>query len=221
MNRSLKMQLALVIISAATCQLSALGRHSRAADRQTVVIYVYDLAGVSSRTLNQATEGAGRILASAGVEAVWQVGPADASEAHACDMRVTSHGTSSRRPASRDHLVLRLVRDYPERSLPGALGYSLPDARFGVHATVFYDRMETVSKTGDVSLSTMLGHAIAHEIGHVLLGTIDHSPSGIMKARWETADYRQAEMGLMKFTAREGEAIRKRAAVQISVRDQR
>jgi hypothetical protein len=67
----------------------------------------------------------------------------------------------------------------------------------------------------------MLGHAIAHEIGHVLLGTIDHSPSGIMKARWETADYRQAEMGLMKFTAREGEAIRKRAAVQISVRDQR
>ena len=44
------------------------------------------------------------------------------------------------------------MRDYPERYLRGAMGYSLPDARFGVHAAVFYDRMETVSKTGDVSL---------------------------------------------------------------------
>ena len=90
-----------------------------------------------------------------------------------------------------------------------------------MHATVFYDRIETVSKTGDVSLSTMLGHAIAHEIGHVLLGTTDHSRSGIMKARWGRADYRQAGIGLMKFTAREGEAIRKGAAVQMSARAQR
>jgi hypothetical protein len=140
-------------------------------------------------------------------------------------MQGTSHGTSSRHPVSRDdirdHLVLRLVRDYPERSLPRALGYSLPDARFGVNATVFYDRIETVSKMGDVSLSAMLGHAIAHEIGHVLLGTTDHSPSGIMKARWVRADFRQAGMGLMQFTAREGEAIRKGSAVQISARAQR
>ena len=221
MNMSLKMRLALGILSAAGCQLYASGGHAQDADRQTVVIYVYDLAGASSRTLNQTTEGAGRILASAGVEAVWRLSPADASEAHECDMQGTSHGTSSRRPESRDHLVLRPVRDFPERYLPGAMGYSLPDASFGVHATVFYDRIKAVSRTGDVSLSMILGHVIAHEIGHVLLGTIDHSPTGIMKARWGTEDYQQAGMGLMKFTAREGEAIRNGAAFQISARAQR
>ena len=218
MKRSLKIQLALGILFAAGCQLYASDHQSQSADLQPVAIRVYDLAGVSPHALSQATEEAARILASAGVQAVWQPGPADASEAHECDLEARPHATLSQRPDFRDHLILRLVRNFPERSLPGALGYSLPDARFGVHATVFYDRVEWVSRTGDVSLSTMLGHAIAHEIGHVLLGTTDHSPLGIMKARWGKADYRQAGMGLMAFTPNERDAIRKRAALQFSAR---
>jgi len=203
-----------MLLMTALCSVELLcgaGHPSQEADRQPLVIHVYDLAGVSSHTLNQATEEAARILTTAGVEAVWQPGPADASEAHECDLH-SSHGSLSRRPNSRAYIVLRLVRDFPDRSLPGALGYSLPDASFGVQATVFYNRVEWVSETGDVSLSTMLGHAIAHEIGHVLLGTRDHSPSGIMKAVWGKADYRQAAMGLMVFTPGEREAIRKQAA---------
>jgi hypothetical protein len=216
MKRSLKIQLAVGIFSAAGCQLYASDHQSHPADLQPVAIYVYDLAGVSSHTLAQATEEAARILATAGVQVVWQPGPSDASEAHECDFEVKSHDTLSRRPDSRDHLVLRLVRNFPERSLPGALGYSLPDARFGVHATLFYERIEAVSKTGDIALATMLGHAIAHEIGHVLLGTTDHSPSGIMKARWGRRDYWQASMGLMVFAPREREAIQRRAAANVS-----
>jgi hypothetical protein len=218
MKRSLKIQLALGILSAAGCQLYGSGHQSKSADLQAVAIHVYNLAGVSPRILSQATEEAARILVTAGVQAAWQLDPADASEAHECDLEARSHATLSRRPDSRDHLVLRLVRDFPARSLPGGLGYSLPDARYGVHATVFYDRVEGVSRTGDVSLSTMLGHAMAHEIGHVLLGTADHSPFGIMKARWGQADYRQAGMGLMVFTASECDAIRKRVALQFSAR---
>src|ERR1700733_355075 len=121
MKRSSKIQLAVGILSAAVCQLYASGHQSQSADLQPVAIHVYDLAGVTPRILSQATEEAARILATAGIQAVWQPGPADASEAHECDPNGASHGTLSRPPDSRDHLVLRLVRDFPERSLPGAL----------------------------------------------------------------------------------------------------
>ncbi len=30
----------------------------------------------------------------------------------------------------------------------------------------------------------LLGHALAHEIGHLLLGTLDHANQGIMRAPW-------------------------------------
>jgi hypothetical protein len=58
----------------------------------------------------------------------------------------------------------------------------------------------------------MLGHAMAHEIGHVLLGSTEHSPDGIMKARWSTTDYQKAAKGYMKFTPLQCNVIRERAS---------
>jgi len=220
MKRSLKMQLALGILSAASFHLYAAGRQSDRAERQPVAIHVYDLAGVSSRDLHEATEEAGRILATAGVEAVWQFGPADTPEAHEVDSHAATPGARNQPRDPRDYLVLRMVRDVPERALPGALGISFPDALTGVHASIFYDRIERVSKTGDVALATMLGHAMAHELGHVLLGSTEHSAGGIMKARWGKSDYQQASMGLMTFSALERNAIQKRTAVRLSARTQ-
>ncbi|MGA7415865.1 MAG: hypothetical protein WBW33_35665 [Bryobacteraceae bacterium] len=220
MKRYLKSQLALGILFAAGCELYAAGRQSNGVDRQPVAVHVYDLAGVSAKDLHEATEEAGRILATAGMEAVWQFGAADAPEAHEVDSHAAAPGARNQPRDTRDYLVLRMVRDFPERALPGALGISFPDARSGVHATIFYDRFERVSKTGDVALATMLGHAMAHELGHVLLGNTEHSAAGIMKARWGRADYRQAGMGLMTFSAQEREAIQKRAAVRLSARSQ-
>ena len=83
---------------------------------------------------------------------------------------------------------------------------------------IFYDRVERMSKTGDITLATMLGHAMAHELGHVLLGNTEHSAAGIMKARWGKADCQEAGMGFMTFNALEREAIRKRAAVTLFAR---
>ncbi len=220
MKRSLKMRLALGILSAASVPLYAAGRQSNGAERHSVAIHVYDLAGVSARDLHEATEEAGRILATAGVEAAWQFGDADAPEAHEVDSHAATPNLRNQPRDARDYLVLRMVRDFPERALPGALGISFPNAQSGVHATVFYDRIERVSKTGDIALATMLGNAMAHELGHVLLGNTDHSPAGIMKARWGKADYQRASMGLMTFNSLEREGIQKRAAVRFSAQTQ-
>jgi hypothetical protein len=52
---------------------------------QRLGIHLYDLANISPQTLDEAAREAARVLATAGVEVVWQRGPADSAEAHASD----------------------------------------------------------------------------------------------------------------------------------------
>ena len=66
----------------------------------------------------------------------------------------------------------------------------------GVHIEVFYDRVPGKS---EISRSHVLAHILAHEISHILKGTDHHSDSGIMKARWVEADYKQMEAGILAF----------------------
>jgi hypothetical protein len=48
--------------------------------------------------------------------------------------------------------------------------------------TILYDRIETAALAVAPSVTKILGNALAHEIGHVLLRSEQHSQSGIMKA---------------------------------------
>jgi hypothetical protein len=121
----------------------------------------------------------------------------------------------SREPDARDYLVVKILQRFPDHSLSGVLGFSLPGARFGPHVNIFYNRIERVIASGDVDLGTMLGHVMAHEIGHVLLGSTEHAPDGIMKESWGRADYQKAAKGYMVFTSLQGKVIRERAALRV------
>ena len=155
---------------------------------------------------------AGRVLAGAGIEVVWEQIAAEAPEAHEEDQ--SAQAVFGVGPDARGYLLVRIVKGYPAQIRSGALGYSLPNAQSGVQATVFYDRVETLGRAhGIISVSTVLGEAMAHEIGHVLLGNTEHSRDGIMKARWGRTDFQQAAMGFLSFAARERETILKRLSV--------
>jgi hypothetical protein len=89
----------------------------------------------------------------------------------------------------------------------------------GRMAYVFYDRVERVARarlrtdrrTGihDVDDVIVLAHAMAHEIGHLLL-PYGHSATGLMRATWDNADLRRALHGQLNFTAQQAESIRAR-----------
>jgi hypothetical protein len=70
--------------------------------------------------------------------------------------------------------------------MPDALGASVVEARArgGTLATVFLDLIEPVAHRTGAGVHTLLGRAIAHEVGHLLLGTSTHSPTGLMRATW-------------------------------------
>jgi len=75
-----------------------------------------------------------------------------------------------------------------------------------VLATVFYDRVELGTRGGDIS--GVLGLAIAHELGHLLLGSGEHIDEGIMRPHWTRKDLHRDRRHLFLFTSEQAERIR-------------
>lgn len=75
---------------------------------------------------------------------------------------------------------------------------------------VFLRQVQDFARLYHVDLSTMLGHVIAHEVGHLLLPTFAHSPTGLMRAEWDRTQVRDAARRALTFT--EGQAQRIRAS---------
>jgi hypothetical protein len=100
----------------------------------------------------------------------------------------------SPRQCPAEAILITSSNDVPPGLLPGALAYAMPFE--GAHIVVFYDRV----KNRPGSVSCLLGHVIAHEVAHILQGLKRHSESGIMKAQWTGADYRQMTWEPLQFT---------------------
>jgi hypothetical protein len=200
-------QLTAVTPQEASSQALANGPSSSTVPKACLNIHLYNLAAVSSQPLELAIQDAEGVLATAGVDKVcWHV-LADAPEAHTLHTSPPATWRKNRLAESRGYIVTVIVPGVPVDYLPGALGFALPDAEIGVNAMVFCDRIERFRESSKIDLPTLLGHAMAHEIGHVLLGTTEHSTDGIMKARWSHADFQVAGLKVLKFTARQREEI--------------
>jgi len=84
----------------------------------------------------------------------------------------------------------------------------------GTLASVVFERVERFSLTWGNNLRMTLGHAIAHEMGHLLLGDGSHAAEGLMRARWDLVDARIAAVGRLLFTSAEAARIRKDLAAR-------
>jgi hypothetical protein len=54
----------------------------------------------------------------------------------------------------------------------------------------------------------ILGHAVAHEIGHVLLRRESHSSGGLMRSVWSRSDLQKMSAGNLGFTGEEARRLR-------------
>jgi hypothetical protein len=75
-------------------------------------------------------------------------------------------------------------------------------------AQVFFRRVEEFARIYRADLSTILGHVMAHEVGHLLMPTMAHSPTGLMRGVWDDAQVRDATGGTLTFTDGQAEKIR-------------
>jgi len=160
----------------------------------------------SARDIATARRVASAILERAAIRVTWvECGQPDAADASS---EVCS------RPRKWDELVVRVVPlGNASGSAPrGSLGFAFVDVQAGGGwlATVYPDRVERLATAAGVDRAELLGRAMAHEIGHLLLGTNDHAGAGLMRASWSGADLRRNRAAEWVFHREEGEAMRRR-----------
>ena len=171
-----------------------------ATDRQ-ITIRIHDYAQSAPSVRRHAEEAAGNILKKAGVVARWVDCPVYSSSTEDCS------GTGT----PLDFVVNLLPYSMSERlhQQGGVLGYT-PDVSgnpFGFITWVFYDVAKDRAADHQQDLGELLGDAIAHELGHLLLGTNSHSGWGLMSAFWFGNQLRLASQGWLAFSKQESERI--------------
>jgi hypothetical protein len=172
---------------------------------QGVVVRLVDYAGVEARPLTDAVRVAKSVLGQAGLQTHWRDCTA-----------VDGPGACADEAASRA-VVLKLFGRGQTRVLapsPDALGVALLPKREGERlvAIVFVEEATAQGRRSSVPLHVVLAHTMAHELGHLLLGTAEHAATGLMQARWSSRDLAHAARGQLRFS--EQESSRLRAAVR-------
>jgi hypothetical protein len=88
----------------------------------------------------------------------------------------------------------------PENLRPRAMALSHPYPVDGANITLFMDRLEPMSGPNPTTTAALLGHVLAHEMGHVLQGTEHHSATGVLKAQWSLAEIKNMASQPLRFT---------------------
>ena len=169
-----------------------------------ITVRVYNYAGVSRGTLARAEEEASRIFREAGIETTWLDCPTSHAEEGALPACALLLG-----PAGVDVRIIPPSMATRLRSPRERLGLALPSqGGFASSAWVFFHRVEELAKSGIASPSQILACALAHEIGHLLLGPNQHSSVGIMRAHLDRNELKRASQGQLLFTLSQCELIR-------------
>ena len=207
-------------VMAVPSDVSASARLARTAQPNLrVTVFVYNYAEVGDRILSQAEAAASRIFASAEIEVAFLRFPPSPRRDDQEEVR--------RRRLSPADLFLRIHARSANLSRPEShysLGYALiQEGQASPRiAGVLFQKVEEVVRLSvdsfslerrriglaDRYVAALLGHVIAHEIGHLLLGTNEHARSGLMQARWDARARAFAMTRRLHFTDAESRKIR-------------
>ena len=164
----------------------------------TLTVLVYSYSGASPATLRSAEREADKILNAAGASIEW-VNCWDKKQLNAESGELCDKGWTSQTPG------LRLISG-TDKHVAAEFGV----ASIPVYATIYYDKVARRAHNDDsaAELPVLLGCVIAHELGHLLLGSPGHYKFGIMQAQWGADQIRRALTGRLLFTKEQERIIR-------------
>ena len=170
------------------------------------VIRIYDGGATDTQTRADAILTAARIVHESGADAAWKDCTPDGTMRRCATVRgprdlmiriLQASSTTTRQPAGATH---------GDVAVPGmTLGFAVlkSESGAGVLGTIFMDRVRMTAERTGVDPAVLLGRAIAHEAGHLLLGTGGHARSGLMREVWTDQELTQDRPEDWLFTARE------------------
>ncbi len=159
--------------------------------------------------LHDSSQASGELLAEASVFAVGVFRDAG------IEFSIASEGQERVcRPGHSDHFCVQvLVRPRHPEFAPGKrppMGVALAADRNRAVVSVYLDVVTEVALLYGLPVGKVLGIAIAHELGHVMLPPPSHSSAGIMQPSWDGDDLRQAAGGDVAFTNQQAALMRER-----------
>lgn len=169
------------------------------AGEPTATVLVYNHAKVARSILVAAEREAGRILDAAGVRIIWLECPVAPTPDGA-------EGACLRALKSTDIMLRVLPRPARHRLKADVFGSAISP----ILASVYYDyalRLAVEDEDLEFDARIILGCVIAHELGHLFLGSNSHSSAGIMRSPWGQKQLQQALMGTLLFTAEQAKGI--------------
>ena len=165
-------------------------------EQQTrVMVLVHNYAHLPKQILSDAKDRASLIFHKAGVEVEW----AD------CPLKDEDPSLYPECPATVDasQLFLRILPKTAGKMQDG--GQAFVAARI---ANIFWNRVEEQAQRLNVSAARVMAHTVAHELGHLLLGSNSHSSVEIMTARWDAPTMTRICQEGLYFNSQQSELIR-------------
>ena len=168
-------------------------------------VKLFNDAAVGNEVLRPAKEEAAWLLKSVCVQVTWIL----------CPVVTVSHQEPCAAPV--DAIELHILsspatNDFAEK----VMGIAFPARGSRGHVGVFLSRVRQTAalNAGVIDMPRLLGHVMAHEIGHLLLRSSAHSSEGLMRADLQRADLKKAGQRQLKFTREQVETIHRTMLAQ-------
>ena len=163
----------------------------------TIRVRVLNYTRVTPAAVAAAERRAGQILGDAGLKVIWidcWIGESSDNPSGPCQQ-----------PLSPAEVLLRVVSDRGRNEIPeNAFGFAVPP----ILASVYYEPAARLARIEGYELTSILAGVIAHELGHLLLGSGSHSKFGIMQGQWGSKCLQLVRWNALQFTPEQSKLIR-------------
>jgi hypothetical protein len=206
-NRSLELVAPIILSTAIELTAAAPQAVQLPPEYQPVItVHVYNYAQIPAWRLARTQKRVEGFFLDAGIRLRWKNIALPSGKAR----RTTEPAWS---PVPSD-LVLKIVSGFPkdaDQFREPVFGFAA-----GHQVSIFNKRTEDVAINADVTQPEILAIAIAHELGHALLGPNSHSDTGIMRPRMQPRDFRKAQCRTLAFTPEQAQRMRSRIVLLIA-----
>jgi len=163
----------------------------------TIRVRVFNYTRATRATVAAAERGAGQILRDAGLNVIWM----DCRFGESLD----NPSGPCQQPLSPTEVLLRVLPDRHRNGIADdAFGFAVPP----LLANVYYEHVTRLARIEGYEVTSILAGIIAHEIGHLMLGTSNHSETGLMQRHWGRIQLQSVRCGGLQFTPQQSKLIR-------------